>query len=132
MSIRTERVAREIQREVADLLQGEFHEASQSLLTVTGVRMTKDLGTAYVYVSVLGGDKPRRQIAFRRLEEIGPQIRQALAHRVRHQFRRVPELKFFLDESQEQVQHMESLFAQIRADREADGADDAATGETTD
>lgn len=122
MSIRTERVAREIQREVADLLQGEFHEASHSLLTVTGARMTKDLGTAYIYVSVLGSDKARREIAFRRVQELAPQIRQALAQRVRHQLRRVPELKFFLDETQEHAQHMEDLFAQIRAEREDDDA----------
>ena len=48
MSIRTDRVGRMIQREVADLLVTDFGEASQSLVTVTGVRMTDDLGTAYV------------------------------------------------------------------------------------
>jgi ribosome-binding factor A len=128
MSIRTERVARMFQREVADLLQGEFHEASQSLLTVTDVRVTKDLGIAYVHVSVLGDSAGQRAAAFRRVEALTPQIRQALAARIRHQVRRIPELRFFLDEGQQHAAHMDALFAQIRASRGQDGTEDAGDG----
>jgi ribosome-binding factor A len=117
MSIRTERMARLVQREVAELLNNEFFEASQSLVTVTGVRVTKDLGIAYVDVSVLGEEEARRKIAFRRLEDIAPQVRSALAQRIRHQVRRIPEIKFFLDETQQQAARMEELFDQIREER---------------
>ncbi len=117
MSIRTERLARVVQREVADLLGGEFHEASQALVTVTGVRVTNDLGIAYVNVSILGEDPARQQIAFRRLEDLAPQVRHALAQRIRHQVRKIPELKFFLDDSQQQAARMEELFERIRAER---------------
>lgn len=117
MSIRTERLSRLVQREVAELLNNEFHEASQSMVTVTNVRVTKDLGIAYINVSILGEEPARRQIAFRRLEEMAPQVRQALAQRIRHQVRRIPELKFFLDESQQMVARMEELFDQIREER---------------
>ena len=111
-------MARLVQREVAELLNNEFFEASQSLVTVTGVRVTNDLGIAYVDVSVLGEDPARRKITFRRLEEITPQVRQALAQRIRHQVRRIPEIKFFLDESQQHVARLEELFEQIREERE--------------
>ena len=128
MSIRTERVAKLIQREVADLLQGEFHEASHSLLTVTGARVTNDLGVAYVNVSVLGETQEQRQSAFKRLEALTPQIRQALAGRVRHQFKRIPELRFFLDDTPQQAKRMDELFARINAERaerpEGDGEGD--------
>jgi ribosome-binding factor A len=117
MSLRTERLARLVQREVADILLNELYEASQSMVTVTDVRVTADLGIAYVNVSVLGENPGRRQIAFRRLEELTPQVRQALAARIRHQVRRIPELRFFLDESAQRVQRMDELFAQIRAER---------------
>ncbi len=116
MSIRTERVSRMIQREVAELLQNEFHEASHSMLTVTGVRMTKDLGVAYVDVSVFGEDPEQRNAAFKRLESHTIQIRQALAQRIRHQVRRIPELRFFLDESQQHAARIEALFAKIHGD----------------
>jgi ribosome-binding factor A len=130
MSIRTERVAKLIQHEVADLLQKEFHEASQSLLTVTGTRVTNDLTTAYVDVSVLGDKPEQRQAAFKRLEALTPEIRKALAGRIRHQFKRMPDLKFFLDETPQHAAHMEDLFAQIRAERaERPGADAPDDGE---
>ena len=122
MSLRTDRVAKLIQHEVAELLQKDFHEASQSLLTVTGARVTPDLGTAYIDVSVLGDRPEQRQAAFKRLETLTADIRRALAGRVRHQFKRMPELKFFLDESPQHAARMDELFAQFRAGR-AEGAD---------
>ncbi len=129
MSIRTERVGRLIQQEIADLLQGEFHEASHSLITVTGARVTPDLSTAYVNVSVLG-DEAQQQSAFKWLDALNPQLRRALAGRVRHQFKRVPELKFFLDEGPKRAARMDELFAQIAADRpEGEIPDDDSEGE---
>lgn len=125
MSIRTERVARMIQREVADLLQTDFGEASQSLVTVTGTRVTADLGIAYVNVSVLGDTPESRKAAFQRLDAETPAIRKALAARIRHQVRRIPELRFFLDEGPQKRARMDDLFAQIRAEREERGATDA-------
>ena len=130
MSIRTDRVGRMIQREVADLLQQDFGEASHSLVTVTGVRMTDDLGTAYVDVSVLGADDRQRAAAFARLEGQATDVRYALAQRVRHQLRRVPEVRFFLDEGPQQRERMDDLFAKIAADRDARGVDDEADDET--
>ncbi|OZC02565.1 30S ribosome-binding factor RbfA [Rubricoccus marinus] len=126
MSIRTERVARMIQREVAELLQHDFHEASQSLITVTNARVTADLGIAYVNVSVLGDTPEARKAAFNRLDAETVAIRKALAARIRHQVRRIPELRFFLDEGPQKRAHMDDLFAKIREERE--GRD--ASGET--
>lgn len=118
MGIRTERVAKLLQREVADILLSEFSEELQPMVTVTGVRMTKDLSIAYVHVSVLGDTLPQRQSAFKHLEELTPKVRTALAGRIRHQMRAVPELRFFLDESLQEAQKMEDLFDRIRAERE--------------
>lgn len=117
MSIRTERVASLLQRDIADLLQNAFGDQLHPMITVTGVRMTKDLSIAYVDVSVLGDTPAQRQAAFRRLTELTPQVRSALAQRVRHQMRVVPEVRFFLDESQEKARQMDDLFSRIRAER---------------
>lgn len=132
MSIRTDRVARMLQREVADLLQQDFSEATHSLTTVTGARVSPDLGIASLQVSVLGTTPEARQAAFARLEALTPQIRQALAQRIRHQVRRIPELRFFLDEGPQRTERMEEIFARIAAERDAGPADsddtDAAPG----
>jgi ribosome-binding factor A len=118
MSIRTERVAKLLQREIADILQTEFSEQLPGLFTVTNVRMTKDLSIAYVDVSVYGQELSQRRAAFRHLEELTPQVRSTLANRIRHQVRGIPEVRFFLDESLQEAKRMDELFERIRAERE--------------
>ena len=117
MSIRTERVAKLIQREVAEILGTDFSEQLQPMVTVTAARITKDLSIAYLHVSVFGATADQRTATFRHLEGLTPKIRTVLAARVRHQLRTVPEIRFFLDESQIEAQKMEDLFERIRAER---------------
>lgn len=117
MSIRTERVARLIQRDVADILQNELGGELRALVTVTGARMTKDLGIAYVDVSIMGADAAGQQAAFRHLQELTPRVRASLAARMRHQMRAIPEVRFFLDESLARAQHMDALFDRIARER---------------
>ena len=131
MSIRTERVARVIQRDLADIIGNELHGPSHTLVTVTQVRMSPDLSIAYVHLSVLGGTPEERQSTFRRVDDARSQIRSALAARIRHQVRAVPELRFFLDESQAHAERIEELLGQIRderRDRDSSDAGDAAQG----
>ena len=118
MSIRSERVSKLLQREIADILQTEFQGQLPTLFTVTNVRVTKDFSIAYVDVSVYGEELSQRQSAFRHLEELTPQIRSSLANRIRHQIRSIPEVRFFLDESIHDAKRMDDLFARIRAERE--------------
>lgn len=118
-------MARLLQREVAEILQNELYEASQSMVTVTDVRVTSDLGLADIRVSVLGENPGRRQIAHKRIVDLTPQIRSALAARIRHQVRRIPELRFHLDETAQQAARMEELFAKIRSERGDEPASDS-------
>jgi len=118
MSIRTERVSRLLQREIADLLNTEFSEQIHPLVTVTGTRVTKDLSIAYVDVSIMGDGIPQRQAAFGHLQELTSKIRTALAHRIRHQVRKIPEIRFFLDETLEKAQKLDVLFERLREERE--------------
>ena len=129
MSIRTERVASLIQREIAELLNTDFAEKVQPLVTVTHARMTDDLSIAYVYVSVMGETKAARQDAFHHLESFVPELRSALASRIRNQLRTIPELKLFLDESAQRAKRMDDLFDRIRDERERRGATDEEGGE---
>ncbi|WP_412067407.1 30S ribosome-binding factor RbfA [Rubrivirga sp. IMCC43871] len=130
MSIRTERVGRMIQREIADILQQDFGGAGPSLVTVTGVRMTDDLGTAYVDVSILGGTDLERKEALVGLDSQSSDIRYALAQRIRHQLKRMPDLKFFLDEGPQRRERLDDIFAQIAADRPAEEPQADDTDET--
>lgn len=118
MSIRTQRVAELIQREVARILQRDYADQLKPMVTITNAKVTKDLSIAYLYASVLGDTSAKREAAFKQLETLTPEIRDELASRIRHQLRTVPEIKFFLDESLQKAKKMENLFDRIREERE--------------
>ena len=118
MSVRTERVAELIQQEVAKILQREYAERLQPMVTITDARVTPDLSIAYLYASVLGDEKEQREATFRHLEALAPEVREKLASEIRHQLRIVPELKFFLDETHQRVERLNTLFDQIQKERE--------------
>jgi ribosome-binding factor A len=118
MSIRTERVAEMVQREVARILQREYADQLQPMVTITHARVTGDLSIAYVYASVMGDTSEKRQATFKQLEALTSEIRDQLASRIRHEVKTIPELKFFLDESLQKAKRMETLFDRIQEERE--------------
>ncbi len=122
MSIRTERVSRMLQREIAEILSKDYSDQFKPLVTVTGVRMTNDLSIASVYVSVLGDDDEQRKALLERLKDLASQIRFNLAARIRHQLKSVPSIRFFLDESLTEAARLEELFGRINEEREGPDA----------
>jgi ribosome-binding factor A len=114
MSIRTERVAGEVQQALARALQTDFSSLTDSLITVTKVRMAPDLRSARVYVSLLGGTGPGAK-ALEKIKEEAPHLRAAVARAIR--LRYAPELFFYLDDTQEEVAHIEEIFKRIGESR---------------
>jgi ribosome-binding factor A len=132
MSIRTERVAELVQREVATILQRNYSDQLKPMVTITHVRVTPDLSIAYIHASVLGETEEQRQATFRQLKSLTPEIRNELASRIRHQVRTIPELEFFLDESLQKAKRLNNLFDRIREERErrlSDGEPEAEEAE---
>lgn len=118
MSIRIDRVASMLQREIAEILSTEYSDQLQPMVTVTGLRVTNDLSIAYVYVSVLGDNKEQKNAVFGHLRGLSARVRGSLARRIRHQLKGVPEVRFFLDDTLEHVQRIEELFGRIRAEKD--------------
>ncbi|MFC2085846.1 30S ribosome-binding factor RbfA [Bacteroidota bacterium] len=123
MSIRTERVGRLVQREVADILNTGFHDWPQSTATVTGATVTRDLSIAYVYASCPGETVEERGIVFNTLVDLTPRVRRELAVRIRHQVRRIPELRFVHDQSLTEAARIEELLDVARRERQERGDD---------
>ena len=115
MSIRTNRLAAVIQRDVGKILQQSF-QPSGSFITVTEVEVTDDLQIAKIFVSVYAPGKDEKAI-YKHIEEQNAVIRQELASKIRHQVRRIPELLFNKDTSAEYAQKMDRLFDKIRDER---------------
>ncbi len=112
MSIRTDKVASLLQQELGAILEKELPR-SGPIVTVVDVKVTADLGIARIYVSIIGS--PQEQAAamdYLRQETRG--IRMILSSRIRHQFRRIPELEFFEDHLYEQANRIEQLLNEVR------------------
>lgn len=116
MSIRTERVAGEVQQAIARLFQTEFTDLSDGMITITKVRMAADLKSGRVYLSILGGTLGPNEV-LKRIKSAGPQIRHGLARAIRMKFS--PELFYYLDDTQEEVSKVEDIFRKIREERES-------------
>ncbi|HAS46386.1 MAG TPA: 30S ribosome-binding factor RbfA [Microscillaceae bacterium] len=108
-SKRQQKFARLIQRDLADIFQKEVkHIFGKNFVTITGVRVTPDLGIAYVYMSILAAKD--KQAVVDLAEENNKTIRQVLARKIKNQVRAIPELRFFLDDTSDYVEKMDQLF----------------------
>ncbi len=117
---RHQRVAEQIQREIAELLRDGVRQANVSLLTVTDCEVTRDLGYAKVFYSVLSAAERERAQAW--LDSSAGFLRTELSHRMR--LRSVPKLSFHFDESIERGMQMDALISAVRR-QESGGAHEA-------
>ena len=112
MSIRTDRVASLLQQELGGILQKEPPRGG-SIVTIVEVKVTPDLSIARVYVSIIGSEEQQEK-AMVFLRDATKSIRMILSSRIRHQFRRIPELEFFEDHLYERATRIEQLLNEVR------------------
>ena len=120
---RQERIADLIQRELSDIVQRRIKDPRLEGLTITGTRVSPDYMYADIHFYRLGGDQEGLEEAREGLESALGFIRRELGARIKTRF--TPELRFHLDESIDYGDHIDSLLAQIRKERQKD-ADEAA------
>ena len=105
---RQQRIAKQIQRDVAEIFQRDLADTLRgTLVTVTAVRVSPDLGYAKIYVSVFPFDKS--QATLLAIEQQNRTIRGALGRRMRNDVKSIPELQFFIDDSLEYIENIDSL-----------------------
>lgn len=116
-SKRQQKVQRELQRHLAEIIRGRGMSAFDgALITVSEVRVSPDLSYAKVFVSIFPTEKKTRVMGL--IAENGKSIRGELGHVVAKQLRIVPELDFVLDETLDYVQHIDDLLAADRKNSE--------------
>ncbi len=94
---RSQRVASQMQKELASILQRDVHDSRLGFVTVNEVVLSKDLAVAKIYITVLNTDEPGKLANVKVLNEIAPFIRHELAKRM--QLRHISELHFHYDHS---------------------------------
>jgi ribosome-binding factor A len=93
---RTLRVADQVQRELALLIQNEIMDPRIGMITLTGVEVTRDYAHAKVFYTTLG-DEANTQLAGEGLKQAAGFLRSQLASKIR--LRVTPQLQFIYDES---------------------------------
>jgi ribosome-binding factor A len=118
---RSERVASQMQKELALILQREVRDSRLGFITVNEVVLTKDLAVAKVYVTVLNADQAGKQANVKALNEISPFIRHELAKRMR--LRHISELHFIYDHSFDTGMRVSELLHELEGVKDAKGSE---------
>lgn len=130
MSQRTNRLDRQIQHELMELMQREMKDPRLGFATVTRVATARDLGHVTAWVSVYGPEEDRRR-SMAALDDATPWLRRRLGERLR--LRHVPALAMRRDDSIEAGDRVLRLLHEVETAGEApreDGARSDAPSET--
>lgn len=113
------------QKQVAGLLNEEMTSIFQRLglnmldggmVSISSVKVTPDLLEARVYLSFFQVKDAKETL--KKIEEKGWEIKKEIAARVKNQLRRMPEIKYFLDDTLDHVFKMEELFKKINNEKD--------------
>ena len=120
---RIQRVAAQIQRELASLIQLEMKDPRLGMVTVSAVDLSRDMSYADVFVTVLEQeDKAKREQTLAILTKGAGFLRGRLGHLIK--LRIVPTLRFHYDESISRGQHLSALIDKaVQEDRQRTNQD---------
>lgn len=109
-STRQNKVSRLIQKDISEIfiLNGRGYYGN-SMVTVTAVRVTPDLGIARVYLSIFPSGKKDKKEILKNISVHTKEIRWTLGSRVKHQLRIIPDLEFHIDDSLDYIENIENL-----------------------
>lgn len=103
---RQRKIASVLQKDLVDVLQRAAQDGMKgTIISVSKVSVTADLGVAKVYLSVFPSEK--REKIIEGVISNTPLIRHELAQRTRNQLRRMPELLFFGDDSLDYIEDID-------------------------
>lgn len=105
---RLSKVARLIQKELAELFRKDTQAYAQGILiSVTKVRPTSDLSSCRIYLSIFPSNKAEPILEEIRTDK--SRIRGTLGRNLAGQLRVIPDLSFFLDDSLDYIDHIDHL-----------------------
>ena len=116
MSQRTDRLDSQIRQELMELLQREMKDPRIGFATITRVETARDLGSARVWVSVLGTPEEQRS-AIAALTSAAPWLRRQLGDRLT--IRHIPQLDIRHDDSIEAGDRVLRLLRELDEGRDS-------------
>lgn len=107
-STRQQKVARLIQKDLAEILRSRSRQFGKSvIISVTVVRVTPDMSLARVYLSIFPSENAKEALEL--VEKASVSIRYDLGSLVGKQLRIIPELRFFIDDSLDYAERIDEL-----------------------
>ena len=104
---RLQKIERLLQKELGDIFQKQTQAMHGVLVSVSVVRVSPDLSVAKAYLSIFPSAKGEELLKAIRANTKA--IRYDLGQRVHLQLRKIPELSFFIDDSLDYIEHIDSL-----------------------
>lgn len=104
---RQNRISRLLQKELAEIFQSQTRQMHGILVSVTRVRISPDLSICTAYLSIFPSGKGKELL--QNITRNEKSIRYELGQRVRNQLRIIPELRFFIDDSLDYIDHIDEL-----------------------
>ena len=104
---RQQKISRLIQKELSDIFQKQPASLHGVLVSVSAVRISPDLSVCRGYLSIFPSERSAEI-----LDNINGNVRELryeLGRRLRYQLRIIPELKFFIDDSLDYIDHIDEL-----------------------
>lgn len=125
MSIRQEKVASVIKRIISQPIYDISREVNAGFVTVTSVKITKDLQIVKVYLSIYGKNiQPGKLLD--ELESRKGELKHDIARNAKLRF--TPDLRFYLDDTLDQIEHIQTLLdsvpkSETKSDKDIDNLD---------
>ncbi|EGR09316.1 ribosome-binding factor A [Vibrio cholerae HE48] len=108
---RTQRVAQQLQKELAMILQREVRDSRLGMVTISDVEVSRDLAYAKVFVTFLCIDEQTPESCLAALREHEVQIRMMLGKQIR--LRLTPEIRFYYDNTLVEGMRMSNLVTEV-------------------
>jgi ribosome-binding factor A len=109
--LRLQRIADRIHQDLSEMIIREVSDPRLEGISITGVKVDRELAFADIYVSAVEGAERSTEI-INALGHAGGYLRHALAERI--ELRTFPRLRFHWDPTPEHADHIERLLASLR------------------
>lgn len=107
------RINEEVKREISNIIRDEIKDPRlTAMVSVTDVKVTKDLRYAKVYVSVFAKNDEEKDASFQALKNSAGYIRKEIGHRIN--LRYTPQILFELDDSINYGMKIEELITKVK------------------
>ncbi len=113
---RAARVSAQLQKELAWVIQHELSDPRLGLITVNEVELTKDMGVAKVYITVLNADDQGKLKNVNLLNQLAPYIRSGVARRMC--MRHISKLRFHYDDSFDRGMRVAELLSDVEINKD--------------